>query len=458
MQIRRLHWRLPLRAALSACLATAVAPLESALAQSPSDQRISLVQAIEAARQISPDVRAAREGVAAAAARARQAGAYPNPVLSYAREQTSSSGQSNSQNLLGVEQRVELGPARSARAAAARGRHEIAMARLQYVEAQLDFGTVRAYVLAAAAGRRAILVDQVASAFAQAVGVSERRLVAGDVSGYAHRRIRLEAARYAVLRAEAQLERRAAFLLLATFVSAAADSIPPSEFELTDSLPTVVRWQTTAAIAAQGGTPANRAVDSLVRLALRARADVRAQDLEMMVARAEAQLVVAERVPAPAVSLGFKNERVAGVPGTANGFTAGISLPIPLWDRRAGAVAAANADLTQRAAEAEAYRRRVVREVVEAFDGYAVLAAQLDALRPQLGPESANALRAVQVAYSEGEITLVEWLDAVRAYQEVESSYITLRAEAVIRRAALALSIGAPPATIDPGVDTPERN
>jgi len=58
--------------------------------------------------------------------------------------------------------------------------------------------------------------------------------------------------------------------------------------------------------------------------------------------------------------------------------------------------------------------------------------------------ESAAALRAAQVAYDEGEISLAEWLDAVRAYQEAEVSYATLRAESLIRRAALERAIGAP--------------
>jgi len=68
---------------------------------------------------------------------------------------------------------------------------------------------------------------------------------------------------------------------------------------------------------------------------------------------------------------------------------------------------------------------------------------QLEALRPQLGDQTRAAMRAVQAAYSEGEITLVEWLDAVRAYQEAESTYATLLAEAVVRRAALERAIGA---------------
>jgi outer membrane protein TolC len=82
--------------------------------------------------------------------------------------------------------------------------------------------------------------------------------------------------------------------------------------------------------------------------------------------------------------------------------------------------------------------------VSEAYDGYRALAAQLEILAPELGGETRVAMRAVQVAYSEGDATVVEWLDAVRAYQEAESSFATLRAEAMIRRAALERALGTP--------------
>src|SRR5688500_8137459 len=73
-----------------------------------SELQLSLAGALAAAARVSTDVVAAREGVAAAAARERQAGAYPNPTLVYSREQTSGGGQTNSQNLATIDQPIEL--------------------------------------------------------------------------------------------------------------------------------------------------------------------------------------------------------------------------------------------------------------------------------------------------------------------------------------------------------------
>ena len=386
---------------------------------------LTLEQAREQARRVSPELSAAREAVAAAAARERQAGVFLNPTLSYQREQTSGDGQTNSQNIASVDQPIELGGIRAARVDVARLRREVAEARVAAAEAQLDFDVTRAYALAVAADRRATLAQQAASAFARASSVSRTRLVEGDVSGYSHRRIQLEAARYAGLLAEASLTRRTARLTLASFLAATVDSLRGADLLLQDSVAEV-----SVAIAD----------DSLLSLAARHRAELRAATLEAEVAAAEGLLTARERMPVPTLSAGLKTEQAVG--GDFNGFVAGVSLPLPIWDRRRGAIAAADAEGRRRVAEAESVRRRIAREVADAAAAFRAVDEQLTLLRPLLGPESQTALRAAQVAYTEGEISLVEWLDAVRAYQEADGTFATLRAESLIRRAALERAVG----------------
>lgn len=430
------------------------------VAQQPSPTRLTLTQAREAARAVSSEVRAARAAVAAAAGRERQAAAHPNPTLSYDREQTSASGGSNSQNIAALEQRVELGGIRGGRIDGARLRREAAEERLAAVAAQIDFETARAYALVLAADRRALLAEQASEAFDQALSVSEHRLAAGDVSGYANRRLRLEAARYATLRAEALLAQRTARLELAALVGDSPSSITAVRLELLDSLPSnTVPLSRMVNGAAAGVSYA--ASDTLVALAFATRADLRALEREVAAARADAHLAARERTPAPVFSIGFKNEQIAGIPGQGTGFIAGVSLPLPLWDRRAGTIAATDAESARRAAETDALRRRIAREVGAAYDAYAALGTQLRTLAPHVGAETSAAMRAVQVAYSEGEVTLVEWLDAVRAYQEAESGYATLRGEALIRRAELERAVGralTEQANSRSGADTPEKD
>jgi outer membrane protein, heavy metal efflux system len=132
----------------------------------PTSATLTLGEARDAARRVSPELDAAREAVTAAAARERQAHAVPNPTLSYQREQTSGNGETNSQNIASVDQALEFGGTRGARVAAARLRREIAEARLAAAEAQLDFDVTRVYANAAAADRKVELAERAANAFA----------------------------------------------------------------------------------------------------------------------------------------------------------------------------------------------------------------------------------------------------------------------------------------------------
>ena len=79
-----------------------------------------------------------------------------------------------------------------------------------------------------------------------------------------------------------------------------------------------------------------------------------------------------------------------------------------------------------------------------ALDALRAVEVQRAALAPHVGDDTRAALRAIQSAYAEGEATLTEWLDAVRAYQDAESTYATLQADAAVRRAALERAVGTP--------------
>jgi cobalt-zinc-cadmium efflux system outer membrane protein len=378
------------------------------------------------AQRASPELAAARQALAAAQARERQAGAFPNPVLTYGREQTSRTGESNAQNIVTLDQPLEIGGQRGARRQAAGLVRAASEARLAAMGARIDYEVARSYATAAAAERRAGLAEVAAHAFGRAQRVSMARLAGGDVSGYQNRRLQLEAARYAALRLEALVARDSAVRTLASLIGLADSASSTSPLQLVDTL----------ALA-----PLPLPVDSLVARALASRAELQAAQFDAQAGLAEARLARAERIPTPVLSGGYKNERLT-TGETLNGFVAGVSLPLPLWDRRGGAVQAARADAARRAAEVEGLRRQTIREVQTAFAAHQALAGQLAALDAQLGHEAMKARRAAEAAYGEGEITLLEWLDSVRAYQEAEAAYATLWAEYIARRAALERATG----------------
>jgi cobalt-zinc-cadmium efflux system outer membrane protein len=405
------------RAAATAC----VMALPMAAQSAPPPRTLTLAEAREEARRTSPELAAARETVGTAAGRERQAVAWSNPTLAYSREQTSRAGEMNSQNILTLEQPLELWGPRGARHRAAGLQRAAAEARLAGATARVDYQVVRVYAAAIAAQRRAALADEAAQAFGSATRVSQARLTGGDVSGYQHRRLLLEAARYTALRSEAIVARDSALRGLALITGRIAQGNARDPLLLTDTLTP---------------GPVSLSPDSLLALALRTRPDLRAAQLEAEAAAAGVDVTKAERAPVPVLIGGYKGERLA-TGESLDGFVVGVSVPLPLWDRRGGAVAAAKGEAGQRSAEAVGARRQTEREVMDAFEAHEALGAQLVELDRQLGDEAAKARRAAQAAYAEGEISLVEWLDAARAYQEAQTTYVSLWSEYVTRRAAL---------------------
>ncbi len=388
---------------------------------------LTLDAALAAARRGSADLAASRAAALAAHARERQAAAAANPVFSFGTEATSADGQANWQQTAAFEQSVEMAGQRAARRDAARWRREAEEANLAFADSRLRYDVTLAFAKAVASTRRAALSGQAALEFERAVAVSAERLASGDISGYEHRRLRLEAARYAVLGAEAELERTASRRALATLMGVTTGALPA----LPDSLPELP------------AIPGDDA-PSWVTRAVEAHPEVRAAQFEAEAARADARLVRREAIPSPTLMAGYKREESIGILPTLTGFVAGISVPLPLWDRRAGAREAGDADATRREAELAAVRRRIGRDAADALDAFHVAVAQRARLARELGAEVLVALNAAQLAYAEGEITLVEWLDAVRAYRETEATLATLEAEVLIRRAALERAIGTP--------------
>lgn len=402
---------------------------------------VTLAEAQRLARASSPELRAAHAAIEAARGAEIHAGALANPTLTFDREQATGSGESASQNILGIAQLVEIGGQRAARRHVARLRRDNAEAQIDAATATLDLQVARAFGAAMTAQRRHELASRAAAAFSRAETITQRRFAAGDVSGYAVRRIRLEVARYLGLRAEAAMARRAASRELRALMNAAVPASDTAQIVLAtgDSIAGV------DVLALENAA----ATDSLARLAITRRPESRVAALDAAVATAEGVRVRREGVPSPTLSAGLLSQRQTDV--SLQGFVVGVAVPIPLWDSRRGLHVTAAAELTRRQAESELVTRRITREVADAVDGYRAAREQVAALAPRLGVEAAAALRAAEVAYEEGEITLMEWLDAVRAYFEAETTLATLRGELLIRRATLVRAAGVTPTITSDG-------
>ncbi|MDQ8150831.1 MAG: TolC family protein [Gemmatimonadota bacterium] len=392
----------------------------------PARSALSLEAALDRARRASPLLAAARADLAAADGRVRQAGALANPTLSWQYERTSAGGLRNAQHITTLEQPIAVG-VRAARIRSAELRRRLAAEALRAVELDLALTVTRAYARAIAADRHVVLGEAAQAAFDRATRISAERRAAGDISAYADRRIRIEAARYAALLAQARMTQRATRRELAALVA------PEAAPHAIDSLPLQMERGPTLTLSA----------DSAVAIGLAMHPDLRSATLALEAAEADSRLVLVERRPAPTLIAGLKTEQASGL-GGLDGIAAGMSLPLPVLDRRAGMIDAARAGSARATADLTQQRMRTRVEILDALDGVRAIDAQLMMLAPSLGDEATRALRAAEAAYAEGEIALLDWLDAVRSVHEAESAFALVQSESLIRRAQLARALGLP--------------
>ncbi len=424
-------------AAIAALLWPALATAQPASAVASGE---TLADVLERARRSNPSIRRAAAAVDAAVALERQVSRFENPVLSYAREQTSRGAQRNAQDIVQVAGGVDVGGIRRARAAAAAAHTRVARFERERTEHLVLGHAVRAFGAAAFAARRVALADSAAAALTEAVRIATVRLDAGDASPYEVHRLRLELARAVATQIEARAQRDSA--------SAALRSIqalgPSGSVILDDSL------GVTAILVAARQRATRDSTTALVERSVTQRPDLRAAAAALERATASERVDAREGFPVPQLSVGVKREQVAdplqGSIGGFRGVVAGVALPLPIFDRRRDAVVAARAEVERADLARAAIERDVSNEVTLARAAWRAVDDQRAALAPLVGLSAEQARRAITVAFAEGESSVVEWLDGLRAYLDAEHTYAKLAAELLARSADLLIALGESPA------------
>jgi outer membrane protein, heavy metal efflux system len=387
-------------------LLVALALLVAAPAHAQEPRTITLAEALDLFTTNSLGLRLARTEAAEAAALARQAAAYPNPTVMGSHEPLSDGDLRYSESYLNLSQRLEWPGTRSARQDAASRAAAAAAARLAADSARLVFEVRRAYIDATRAEGTERLLARVAEVFLEGDRSAEERHAAGDISLYDRRRIRVERARYETRLAEAALEAAAARRHLAMLV----DPTGP-DLELAPAEPLT-------------GLPPAIAAERALELALTRRGEVRAAGAALESARAAASVERRERIPDLTATGGYKTQS----DGLTGAFL-GLSLPLPLWDRRGGAVEAAEARVAAAGYRLALTRRQVENDVRQALEAYASLARRAELVGSGAIDEVTDLLEIARVAYLEGEMELIELLDAAEALREAQAAEARLRAD-----------------------------
>ena len=317
-------------------------------------------------------------------------------------------------------QRIEWPGRTTARGQAARHTISGAGARFRAASLQLVFTVREVYVGAWLAEEAERTIGQAAEMIYAVTRAAEQRFEAGDISGYETRRLRLGRIQAEKDEGDAQLRTRAARRLLSSLVfpEAALHELGPAE----------------AIVGVPPAIVPETALDALSR-----RPDLEAASRELDAARAEHTVAMLGWVPDPTLSLAYK-EHADGFRGAS----VGVDLPLPIFNQAGGARDEAAARESAATSSLGLVRRQAELDLVSASDRYSVARERLQATGDGIMAEAEALLAAARVAYDEGEMTLVEFLDAADAFRDARLSALILRAEAWIAYYNLLRAMGGP--------------
>ncbi|QJE02334.1 TolC family protein [Massilia forsythiae] len=379
-------------AIVSACAAAAD---PAASASAAIDLRAAIRLALE-----QPGVRAAIHEAAAGDAEAAQAGRYPNPTLSFLRE-----GQraGSSTSTLQLDQPIELGGKRRARIMLAESAAALAHGELAALRRTVRADVAAAFHALLAARDRQALAKALAEVARQGVDVAAKRVAAGKAAPLDETRARLAAldAAGAVRRADGELA--IARTRLGALIGRPADAIEP--------------------VAPADGLPAPPPLSVLLARVEDA-APVRRARGRLALQGAQAGVARAARIPDLTLSVGSQREDQAGEfdgrVGARRQAVIGLSVPLPLFDRRSDALAAALRRQDQARDELEAARVEAGAALAAAHARIEQARAEAALLRDELVPQARAAYELTLKGFEYGKFSFLDVLDAQRTWHQAQ--------------------------------------
>jgi len=358
----------------------------------------------------NPELAADSHELRAREAALLQARALPNPTLSLEVEDVAGSGEfggvEQAQTTLLLGQLIELGGKRAARTSLAAAERDLAAWDYELRRIDVLAGTAAAFVEVLAAQERLSLAEE-ALELAQAVErVASRRKQAGLASPAEEIRAGVAADVAGVEREHAEHELVTARQRLAAFWSGESPRFERAEGDL-EALP---QPPTEVALA--------RRLEASPGLALwqaeRSRRDA-------LLARARSERV-------PDVTLFAGPRRLSGPEESA--LVAGVSLPLPLWNRQRGAIEEAAHRVAKLGAERRATRVSVATEVAAARVALVASLEESQLLRTRVLPGVERAVAVLRRGYEEGRFAQLEVFDAERARVAAREQYVRALVEA----------------------------
>ena len=369
---------------------------------------LSIRRALELAVMHSPELMGSSYGVRAAEGNAQQAGAWQNPTFELNAEEFGGSGTrkgyNGAQTTALLSQTVELGGKRSKRRAVAES--EARLAGWDYEAKRLDvlILTKKAYVDVLLAQGQLALAESLLTVADDVRIAAAKRVQAGKVPPLEETKAGVEVASARITRDRAKRELDTARIRLA----ATWGGTMPVFKEVGGNLDAIKDVPSVKALSA--------ALDNTPEVA-------RWND-EVALSRRSLAVAKSARIPDVSISAGISRFEEDG----SNAGVAGLSLPLPLFNRNAGGILSASHQATRADYEQRAARLRATTDLVEAHNKLAMARAEALTTKEELLPGAQQAFDAAQTGYLDGKFGYLEVLDTQRTLSEAKSRYLDVLA------------------------------
>ena len=337
--------------------------------------------------------------------------AYPNPAVTYSREGAGFT------EFFQAEQSLPIFGSR-----AALSRAGVAATAAGQAERDVRLWLLRSEAAAAVAR---LVAEQARLESARAHARDVERLI--DILRTREREG--EGSRFDRLRAEQELRDTR------QLVMSAAVSLTEARAMLSGMLPQDFSFTTIA--AAQSAQHSPGAVGTLFARATSSRAELRALQQSAQRATFEAEAARRARRPSPNLFGGLK--RADDASGRETGGVVGLSLSIPLFDAGRREAARWEAERARVDAERASIENRIRSEITGASE---VLAMRQAALSEEQPSAAGELVKIAEVAYREGEVGILELLDAVRTASRARIRSIDLQLDARLAQIAVERAVG----------------
>ena len=370
-------------------------------AADPPPGPLTLVQALAYFRANSPALAAARAHYNAVQAGEITAGLRPNPVFTSANEDfrvfnPTTLDPTNAQEFTdSFNFTIERGGKRPARTNSARWNTTVAGHSFRDVQRTLELQLKTVFLAALQAEAVLKLAQDNFADYEKTLEANQFRLQAGDISQTDFDRIKLEEARFRSDLLNAELGKVQAGAQLAALLGLPPS--PPVEVSGSVEPPSL-----------------DLHLADLQQRALANRPDYLAARDGVAKAQADYRLAVANG----ATDLNLAPEYKRNGPDNTMGLT--LQFPLRVWDRNQGEKLRTDRELTSSRFTENAARVQTLAEVTQAFEGYRTASSLAGLYTADYLVRAREVRDRMRFSYEHGATSLLDFLDALRSYRDIE--------------------------------------